>query len=293
MLFDESTLRKLNQLTLVASQLRSGVLKGERRSTKRGSSIEFADYRNYIPGDDLRRLDWNVYARLDQPFIKLLEEEEDLAVHALIDASQSMQWGEAENDKWRYVLQLTAALGAIALAAGDHFTVGILKRGGGLSQYGPARGQAHLTRLLHFLEQQQPHGVTDLDQSAREYLLQPRRAGLAFLLSDLFDPNGFESALSRLQGRGYEVVILHVLSPDEIEPPLTGDLRLVDVESGQAQEVSLDGGLRALYRRRLQAWQKAIRTHCHKRGARYLPLVTSTPWDKVVLYGMRQAGIVR
>ena len=96
MIFDESTLRKLNQLTLAASRVRAGMIKGERRSTKRGTSIEFADYRNYTPGDDLRRLDWNVYARLDRPFIKLLEEEEDLAVHILLDLSGSMAWGEGE-----------------------------------------------------------------------------------------------------------------------------------------------------------------------------------------------------
>src|SRR5512137_1248152 len=96
MLFDEQTLRKLNQLTLVAARLRAGVIKGERRSTKRGTSIEFADYRDYVRGDDLRRLDWNVYARLDRPFIKLLEEEEDLSVHILLDASRSMDWGQEQ-----------------------------------------------------------------------------------------------------------------------------------------------------------------------------------------------------
>ena len=86
-LFDEAGLRKLDQLTLTASRVRAGVMKGERRSSRRGTSIEFADYREYTRGDDLRRIDWNVFARLDRPFIKLLEEEEDLAVHVLIDAS--------------------------------------------------------------------------------------------------------------------------------------------------------------------------------------------------------------
>src|SRR3972149_6374468 len=99
MLFDESTLRKLNQLTLIASRVRAGAIKGERRSSRRGSSVEFADYRNYIPGDDLRRLDWNIFARLDRPFIKLLEEEEDMAVHLLVDASRSMDWGEGDSNK--------------------------------------------------------------------------------------------------------------------------------------------------------------------------------------------------
>src|SRR5690349_18050780 len=106
MLFDESTLAKLNQLVLVASRVRPGAIKGERRSSRRGSSVEFADYRDYTPGDDLRRLDWNIYARLERPFIKLLEEEEDLAVHILLDGSASMSWGEGELDKFDYARRL-------------------------------------------------------------------------------------------------------------------------------------------------------------------------------------------
>jgi uncharacterized protein (DUF58 family) len=114
MLFDESTLRKLNQLSLVATRVRAGAMKGERRSSRRGSSVEFADYRNYAPGDDLRRLDWNIYARLARPFIKLFEEEEDLAVAILIDGSRSMDWGEGDANKFQYALRLAAGLGTDA-----------------------------------------------------------------------------------------------------------------------------------------------------------------------------------
>src|SRR5215813_7721234 len=147
-LFDEKTRRKLEQLMLSASRVRAGAIKGERRSTKRGTSIEFADYRNYTPGDDLRRLDWNIYARLERPFIKLLEEEEDLAVHVLIDGSQSMDWGEAEQNKFQYALRLAAGLGAITLASGDVLTVSLLQRGRVAAEFGPSRGQAALTRLF-------------------------------------------------------------------------------------------------------------------------------------------------
>src|SRR5512136_1801888 len=119
MIFDEQTLGKLKQVSLVAHKVRAGKLKGERRSTRRGSSVEFADYRDYTPGDDLRRLDWNVYARLERPFIKLFEEEEDLAVYILLDGSRSMDWGDGEMHKFRYALRLCAGLGAVALASGD------------------------------------------------------------------------------------------------------------------------------------------------------------------------------
>jgi uncharacterized protein (DUF58 family) len=293
MIFDERTIRKLNHLTLVASQVRAGILKGERRSTKRGSSVEFADYRDYSPGDDLRRLDWNVYARLDRPFIKLFEEEEDLAVHILVDTSRSMDWGAEEQHKLQYALRLAAALGSIALSNGDRLTVATLPAGSSLPQFGPARGPGHLLQLLKFLEGQQAAGLTDLDRSLRNYALSARRPGLAFILSDLFSPNGYVSGLASLQSRGYEAVLIHILASDEIDPPLAGDLRLLDMETGQAQEVSLDAGLRDRYRRRLQAWRVEIQAASSQRGVRYLGLNTAVPWEKVVLQEMRTAGVVK
>lgn len=291
--FDETTLRKLDRLSLVASKVRAGQIKGERRSTKRGTSIEFADYRNYTHGDDLRRLDWNVYARLDRPFIKLLEEEEDLAVHVLVDGSGSMRWGAEGEDKFIFAQRLAAALGYIALAAGDRLTVAFLHDGARAVHYGPVRGRGHVLPLLRFLQERAPSGNTDLNKGLREYGLSSKRPGLLFLLSDLFSPAGHREGLSMLQGRGHELVVLHVLSPDELEPPLAGDLQLIDVETGRPQDVSVDGPLRDLYRRRLQAWQDEIQAHCLKRDIRYIPMTTDTPWDEWVLYQMRKRGVVK
>lgn len=291
--FDDTTLRKLDRLSLVASKVRAGQIKGERRSTKRGTSIEFADYRNYTHGDDLRRLDWNVYARLDRPFIKLLEEEEDLAVHVLVDGSGSMRWGEGDQDKFRFAQRLAAALGYIALFTGDRLTVAYLRDGARPVQYGPARGRGHVLRLLHFLQEHSPVGSTDLNAALREYGLIAKRPGLLFLISDLFSPAGYREGLSLLQGRGYEINVLHVLAPDELDPPLAGDLQLIDVETGVPQDVSVDGSLRGLYRRRLQAWQDDIQGHCLKRDIRYVPMTTATPWDEWVLYQLRKRGMVK
>jgi uncharacterized protein (DUF58 family) len=291
-LFDEKTLRKLDRLALVASTVRAGQIKGERRSTKRGTSIEFADYRNYTRGDDLRRLDWNIYARLERPFIKLLEEEEDLAVHVLLDASRSMDTGEADQHKFRYAQRLAAALGYIALAAGDRLTVHGL-RAGAAPAYGPARGRAHTLPLLEFIETVQPEGETELDARLRAYALAAKRPGLAFVISDMFSPSGYQDGLAGLQGRGYDVTVLHILSPDEVDPPLAGDLSLIDCETGVAQEVALDGSLRALYRRRLAAWQDEIAAFCLKRGMHYVPVVTLTPWDELVLYQLRRRGLIK
>ncbi|MEK7278996.1 MAG: DUF58 domain-containing protein, partial [Chloroflexota bacterium] len=262
--FDESTLRKLDQLSLVAARVRAGQMKGERRSTKRGTSIEFADYRDYTQGDDLRRVDWNVYARLERPFVKLFEEEEDLAVHVLVDASRSMNWPDApsgglsssptdDHNKFQFAARLAAALGHIALAAGDRVTVAAFHGDGSRpTQFGPARGRGNTMRLIKFLGALTPAGTTDLNESLRNYAQTSRRAGLAFLLTDLFSPSGYESGLSALQSRGDEVGIMHILAPEEIDPPLAGDLRLLDSETGDPQDVSVDGPMRDLYTRRVQ-----------------------------------------
>jgi len=293
MIFDEATIHKLSALTLVARQMRAGLIKGERRSTKRGASVEFADYRDYSPGDDLRRLDWNIYARLDRPFIKLLEEEEDLAVHILVDASQSMDWGEGEANKFHFALRLAAALGAIALTTGDQMTLALLTWQPEQLEYGPARSQQHLLPMLAFLETRVSQGSTDLNYSLKNYAMSARRPGLAFLISDLFSPSGFQEGLHLLQGRGYEFNLLHLLSPDEIDPPLAGDLRLRDIETGEIQEVTMDGELRSQYRQRLEAWQVQIQVDCQKHQIRYLPISTSQKWDELVLLGLRQAGMVK
>jgi uncharacterized protein (DUF58 family) len=292
MLFDETSLRKLQQLTLVTSRVRAGALRGERRSLKRGAGLEFADFRDYVPGDDLRRLDWNVYARLDRPYVKLREEEEDLAIHILVDASQSMDWGEGSQHKFAFALHLAAGLGAIGLGTGDRVTAATLKTTAKPVEIS-LRGQSYVMQLLRFLEAQQAAGVTDFDASVRRYLITPRRPGLVILISDLLSPNGYQSSLKMLQQRGHEVAIVHVLSPDEVDPPLAGDLKLVDVETGLAQEVSLDSGLRSAYRERVQAWRTEAQTFCRARRLHYLAVQTDRAWDEVVLYDMRKAGMVK
>ncbi len=297
MLFDETSLRKLQQLTLVTSRVRAGALRGERRSLKRGAGLEFADFRDYVPGDDLRRVDWNVYARLDRPYVKLREEEEDLAVHILVDASQSMDWGEGPQHKLSYALHLAAGLGSIGLSTGDRVTTVMLRKL--TADESPSlvevslRGQPYLMQLLRFLEVQQAGGITDLEAATRRYLIRPRRPGLVMLISDLLTPNGYQAAVKLLQQHGHEVAIVHVLARDEIDPPLAGDLKLIDVETGSAQEVSIDGGLREAYRDRVSAWRREAQAFCRARGVRYLGVQTDRPWDEVVLYDMRKAGMVK
>ncbi len=298
MIFDQATLQKLEQLALVAEQVRVGLMKGDRRSRKRGSSVEFADYRNYVRGDDLRRLDWNVYARLERPFIKLLEEEEDLAVHLLLDASASMDWppgGQAPHEahKLTFALRLAAAIGYMALAGGDRLSVSLLTaRGDGLASWGPLRGAQNSLRLFQFLESARPGGATNLDVSLRAYALQGGRPGLLFLLSDMLS-EGYRDGLSALLGRGYELALLHILSPDEQEPLLSGDLKLLDVESGAQTELSVDALALNEYAERLRGWQAQIAAFCSQRGAHYIPLDSSEAWERVVLQTFRRRGVAR
>lgn len=296
-LFDETTLRKLEQLTLVAENVRVGVMKGDRRSRKRGTSIEFADYRNYVKGDDLRRLDWNVYARLERPFIKLLQEEEDLSVHLLIDASASMNWPDDDpatqpTNKLAYALRLAGALGHIALTSGDLLTVTLLTSQGD-RRWGPFRGTPNSLRLLQFLETGQGTGLTDLNLSLRNYALHGRRPGLLFLLSDLLSPNGYQDGVTAVLSRGYEIGLIHLLSPDEVDPPLGGDLKLVDVETGQDAEISLDRATLDAYRQRLHEWQGEIAAFCAARAVHYVPLVTDAPWETVVMQTLREKSVIR
>ena len=295
MLFDEATLRKLTRLTLIANQVRAGRMKGERRSSRRGASLEFADYRDYSPGDDLRRLDWKAYGRLERAFLKLFEEEEDLAVHILLDASGSMDWGEGDMHKFNYALRITGALGAIALAEGDQLSVRLLRGQGAdpLESLGPLRGSGNTLRLLRYLEGLRPAGETDLSAALRRVAADRPRPGLVILISDLLSPSNFADGLAAFLRRGSEAAVIQVLAPDELDPPLAGDLRLLDVETGASQEVSLDSGARRLYRQRLEAWQAELQASAVKDHARWATLSTAEPWDQVVQASLWKAGVLQ
>jgi uncharacterized protein (DUF58 family) len=293
-IFDEKTLRKLDRLSIIANKVRAGAIRGERRSTRRGTSIEFADYRNYTRGDDLRRVDWNIYARLQRPFIKLLEDEEDLAVHLVIDASASMDWprsGDPNLHKFLYAQRVLAGLAYIALGGGDRVTVTAL-RGGGQQRWGPLRGRAHTLNLLVWLEKLYTRGQVNLNQALQDYARRTARAGVCVVLSDLLSPEGHEDGLRALQGRGYEVTLIQVLSPDEVDPEIVGDLKLVDVETGIPQDVTIDAAIKDLYIQRLQAWQGAISAYCVRRGIHFLAAETGTPWEHLILSELRRARVV-
>jgi uncharacterized protein (DUF58 family) len=314
-LFDESFLRKLESLTLIARQAQRGQWQGERRSPKRGQSVEFADYRNYVPGDDFRLVDWNAYARLERFFLKLFVEEQDLTMHLLLDTSRSMDWPPEANGqpshKFTYARRAAAALGYIALASLDRVTVTALAAGSGRAHFPPHRGRQQAFALFDFLTELSATGATNLAQSFSHYAAQARQPGPLLIFSDLlessqpsnlptFQPSippflqpSFAPGLTALLARRFEVSLIHLLSPDEVEPPLSGDLRLLDSETDQAVEITADYESLARYQAGLAAWQAEIRAWCSRHNVAYVPVTTDVPFEEFIFAFLRQRGILK
>ena len=293
---DERERAQLAQLSFVPQRKSAGGWAGDRRSARRGTSLEFADYRNYAPGDDLRRLDWNLYARLQRPYLKLYEDEEDLVVHIVIDASASMDWPRTEDTssetKWDHARRLAAGLAYIALQNNDQLLITAIS-GAEWQPFGPYRGRDRVPLLFSFLSSLSASGELDWNASLRSYSLRHARPGLLILISDLLTPAGHREGLNDLLALGFEVTFLHILSPDELEPELAGELRLIDVENGSAREVTLDGSLRAQYARRVRDWQESIRRDCHARGVRYLLCRSDQPWQSLLLQDLRHSRLLK
>jgi uncharacterized protein (DUF58 family) len=287
--FDEGFLRQLERLLLLLRAPVRGGLKGGRRSVKRGQSVEFADYRDYALGDDLRQLDWNVYARLEKLFVKLFVEEEDVTITILIDASTSMTAGRPE--KLLFAKRAAAALGYIGLASEDRVAVSAL---GGRSsrRQTPLRGSGRVFRLLSNLSAIQPAtGPTDLVAAARHAAAQLHGRGVVVLMSDLLDP-GADRVIRELAATRSELIVLHILSPDELDPPLEGDLRLVDVETGDGVDITADLATLDAYRNRLAAWKGAFADLAAKRRASYVDLASDVPLNDLIFAELRRRRVL-
>jgi uncharacterized protein (DUF58 family) len=271
--FDEAFLRQLERLLVMMRSPVRGGLKGGRRSVKRGQSAEFADYRDYTMGDDLRQLDWNVYARLERLFVKLFIEEEDVTVTLLIDASASMATGNPA--KLLFAKRAAAALGYIGLASEDRVTVSALA-GRMARRRAAMRGSGRVFRLLADLSAIEPaNGPTDLVAAARHAAAQLHGKGVVILFSDLLDP-GADRIIRELAATGSELIVLHVLSPDELDPGFEGDLRLVDVETGEGVDVTVDLATLDAYKARLTAWKQTFADLAARRRASYVDLSSDT-----------------
>jgi uncharacterized protein (DUF58 family) len=325
-LLGSALVSRLSRLDLTSRKIFAGKLKGERRSKKRGESVEFADHRPYAVGDDLRHIDWNIFGRLDRLFLKLFLEEEDLSLHIVIDASESGDCGEP--NKFFFMQQVAMALGYVGLINLNRVAVtaigGAVAVSDGASSYEPRpsgsgpegdgsapsrntgalpgpvlhavrdlRGRRRTHDLARFLCSLRPGGGTGFGEQAKRIALTRRGRGVMVVLSDFFMKEGYEDGLRLLVGRGYDLFAIQCLSPQEVEPDIAGDLRLVDVEDGDRAEVTISAPLLKKYKQNLAAYCEGLREFCARREITALTVRTDTPVDTLVLDYLRRRGLVR
>ena len=283
-------LARLDQLALMARKTQLGMTKGERKSKRKGSSVEFADYRDYVQGDDLRHVDWNIYARLESLYLKLFHEQEDLTVHLLIDASRAMGFGAPS--KIDLATKLAAAIGYIGLIGYDRVSAESFADGA-THRLAPCRGRAHARKLLTFLSAVQADGRTALEDSTKSYVLRNRAKGVAVLFSDFLDPEGYEGCLRRLLQSGSDCYAVHVLSREEIDPPIAGDLKLLDSEYAMHVEVSASPSLLRRYKKNLEGFCESIRKYCLARRIGYIFAPSDESLERLTLDVLRRGGMFK
>ncbi len=281
---------KLDQLDILSRKIFAGRMKGERRSKRKGESVEFADYRNYVVGDDLRFLDWNIYARLERLLLKLFLEEEDLNVTILFDVSKSMDWGKP--NKFTYVRRVAAALAYIGLVNYDR--VSLYGYSSSLAhEMRGVRGRRLVGQVISFLQGIQADGQSDFGAVAKRFAIRHTGKGVVVVLGDFMDKGGYADGMRYLLSRNPDLYVVQVLSPEEIEPGLTGDLKLRDVEDDDLAEVTISKPLLDRYKANLQSYCTELKDYCTRRGVTYLFTGTQVPFDALVLSYLRQRGLIR
>ncbi len=292
-LIDSKLMAKLDQVDVMSRKIFSGKLQGERRSKKRGMSVEFADYRHYVHGDDLRFVDWNIYARLDKLFIKMFLEEEDLSLIIALDTSSSMDWGNP--NKLVFCQRLAMALGYIGLV--NHNRVSLYAfSDGGLRPLPNLRGMRRTQEMGSWLLNQQTGGASNFDDAMRGIALTRQGKGVMVVLSDFLYKEGYEKGLRYLSGGGYDTFCMQVLAPEEIDPGkagLSGDLRLTDIEDDDVAEVTVSAGLLRRYKENLDAYCGKLREFCVRRGMMHLTIDTATDLNVLLLDYLRKRGLLR
>lgn len=286
-LFDSDFLTRLEYLSLVSRRVFRGSILAQRRTMQRGGGIEFADHRDYSPGDDFRLLDWNVFARHDELLLKRFQEEEDLHVYLLLDCSRSMALGK----KFDLARQVTAALAYIALADLDRIAV-LAFADRIVADFPLTRGKSRILSLLQFLEGLEPTGTeTDLARVVSGFVHRQQRRGLVLLISDFFDPKGYTEPLDLLRHRRYEPHIVQIYDPREANPALLGDLELEDVESGHIDQVTITERALARYRKLFIEHNEGLDAYCRGHSLSCAQTTTETPFDDFILRMMRRERI--
>jgi uncharacterized protein (DUF58 family) len=290
--FDETFLRRLESLRVVTKRASLGQLRADRKSRRVGAGIEFADHRDYVAGDDLRILDWNLYGRMERLLVRLFEEDEDLAIDILVDASASMGLGAPS--KLDLATQVSAALAYVGLANLDRVAVTTI--GDGLGEgLPPARGKSRILPLLRFLGGVEARGRTSLATAVHGFLARRarQRRGLVVLVSDFYDPAGYREALDLLRFARLEIVVIQIAAPDEAHPALRGDVTVTDAETGEARDVTISPSALAAYERRHAALLRGLEAFCRERAVPCFTVTSDEAFDAVVLRVFRAGGLLR
>ena len=287
--FDSEFLKKLEYLYIVSKKIFAGRIKAERRSTRRGVSVEFADYRNYTAGDDFRYIDWNAFARLDELLLKLYEEREDLHIYFLVDASRSMTYGEPE--KLLYAKRVAAALAYIGLSNLDRVSITTFTDTD-QERLPTERGKGKIFTLLDFLDRIDGAGETNLQTAFHNFVHTTKRRGLVVLISDLFDPRGFTNGLNVLKFQKHDLFIIHIIDEREAEPTLLGDYHLVDVETDQLRPVTVNESHIKRYKALFQKYCDDLDRYCVQREIGFIRTTTQLPFDELILRIFRMGGFV-
>ncbi len=288
-LFDSEFLKRLEYLSLVSKRMFRGQLLAQRRTKQLGGGIEFADHREYSHGDDLRYLDWNVYARYGDLLLKRFQEEEDLHVYILLDASPSMNVGEPFT-KFDYARRVAAALAYIALADLDR--VGLYAYSNELIDELPmTRGKDRVLTVLRFLEGLQTSGTrTDLARVVRGLVNRAQRTGLVIIISDLFDQDGFKQGVDLLRHRRFEPHVVQLHTTDEANPKMLGDIELQEVETGDLRKLTITERKLKQYAELFQAFLSEIDQYCRTYSLSNTRTTIDLPFDELILRMMRAAG---
>jgi uncharacterized protein (DUF58 family) len=281
---------RLDTLQVGMRKVLAGRFRGERRSRRRGRSVEFADHREYAYGDDIRFLDWHLFARMDRLFLKLFHDEEELRVHLILDGSASMDFGDPT--KFQQARRVAAAIAYVALSSMNRVKVVVLEENG-LSELPWQRGPQAAGRLFGFLEAAEPKGRNALGPGLRRFAAEGRPSGVVVLLSDLLDRGGAVHPVKALVRPSVDAHIIQILTPEELEPELVGDFRLLDSEEADAVDVAGTTGVLRAYQRNLAAYLKELQDFARSRGLGYLLTRTDTPFEDLVLTHLREKGILR
>ena len=289
-LLDPKFMARLDSLDVLSRKILRGKLQGERRSKRRGQSVEFADHRPYVVGDDLRFVDWNIYGRLDQLFLKLFLEEQDLTIHILADASASMETGEPS--KALFMKKLTAALGYVSLVNNNRLTISLFADGV-RTQLPNMRGRSYLPHMAELLLTAECDGFSDFEKTCRDATGDRMGSGITIVISDFFFKQGYETALRRLISSRYELYVIQVLSPQEISPEFGGDLKLMDIEDADTAEITVSSALIKYYKRNLAAYCNEISDFCTRRGGVYVRTNSADSVESLVLNYLRRIRLLR